>query len=383
MLGQVDRLVEALRRVDPALLSGADCARLAERLATAEKACAGLRARAAARAADCGAHRGLGYAQPADWLAKLSGSSVGEARAALETAAVLPEVPEVREALAAGSLSLAQAREIALTEGERPGSASVLLDVARRRGLQAVREEARRMRVAAVDPEELHRRQRAARSFRHWRDSEGMVCFRGALAPEDGIPFVNRLDAECDRIRRAARREGSAEPWEAQAADALVQLTAGSGKGRSRSADVVVVVDLRAWRRGRAKEGESCHIVGGGPVPVSLAKELAVDAFLKAVVHDGVEIKSVKHLGRHIPAELRTALDLGAPPGFEGTACADGCGRRHGLEWDHVDPVAHGGPTSYDNLRPRCWGCHHDKTERDRRAGLLGGRGYGESARAP
>ena len=233
VLEQVERLVEALRRVEPGQLSGTDCARLAERLAVAEKACAGLRVRAAARAADCGAHRGFGYAQPADWLAQVSGSSVGEAKAALETAVALPEVPEVGEAVAAGELSLAQAREIARTEEARPGSASLLLDVARRRGLAAVRDEGRRIRLAAVDPEELHRRQRAARSFRHWRDEMGMVCFRGALAPEDGIPFVNRLDAECDRVRRDARRQGSTEAREAVCAAGAVRSATGRPAGRA------------------------------------------------------------------------------------------------------------------------------------------------------
>ena len=376
---QVQRLVETLRGFNPALLSGADCAALAEDLAVAGKACLAAQARAAARAAECGAHRSMGYTQPADWLARVSGSSVGEAKAALETAAAVEAVPEVQDALTQGSLSLAQAWEIARTEEIRPGSAELLLDVARRRGLAAVRDEGRRMRLAVVDAEELHRKQRAARSFRHWRDDFGMVCFRGALAPADGIAFVNRLDAEADRIRREARREarreGSTEPFEAHAADALVQLTADNGKGRSRSADVVVVVDLNAWRRGKAEEGEPCHIVGGGPVPVALAKELAADAFLKAVVHDGVEIKAVRHFGRHIPAELRTALELGAPPSFEGIECAGGCGRRCGLEWDHRNPVANGGPTSYDNIDPRCFCCHREKTERDRKAGLLRGRG--------
>jgi len=158
----------------------------------------------------------------------------------------------------------------------------------------------------------------------------------------------------------------------------LVQLVEGKGRGRSRAADLVIVVDLRAWRRGEARPGEPCHLLGGGPVPVSVAEELAQDAFLKAVAHDGVAIRTVRHFGRHVPAELRTALDLGSPPGFEGVACAEGCGRRHGLQWDHVDPVAHGGPTSYANLAPRCFSCHAEKTERDRRAGLLGPR-----ARAP
>jgi 5-methylcytosine-specific restriction endonuclease McrA len=41
------------------------------------------------------------------------------------------------------------------------------------------------------------------------------------------------------------------------------------------------------------------------------------------------------------------------------------------LEWDHVDPRANGGPTSFVNLEPLCWPHHQEKTERDRKAGLL------------
>ena len=141
---------------------------------------------------------------------------------------------------------------------------------------------------------------------------------------------------------------------------------------------MVVVCDLGAYRRGHAHAAEPSHIVGGGPVPVSVARELAEDAFIKAVTHDGVAIDTVAHLGRHIPAELRTALELGPVPDFEGTSCVEaGCGRRYGLEWDHVDPRANGGPTSFVNLVPRCWPHHREKTERDRLAGLLAGRGDG------
>ncbi|MBV8303678.1 MAG: HNH endonuclease, partial [Acidimicrobiia bacterium] len=74
------------------------------------------------------------------------------------------------------------------------------------------------------------------------------------------------------------------------------------------------------------------------------------------------------------PAELRTALELGTPPDFDGVTCSvQGCNRRHGLEWDHTDPVANGGPTSYTNLSPKCWPHHREKTLQDRRAGLLEG----------
>jgi hypothetical protein len=118
---------------------------------------------------------------------------------------------------------------------------------------------------------------------------------------------------------------------------------------------------------------------------VELARVLGADAFIKAVLHDGVAVHSVAHFGRHVPAELRTALELGPPPGFDGVTCAEaGCERRHHLEWDHVNPVANGGETSFDNLRPRCWPHHRDKTDRHRAAGLLGaGSGGGGGGGGP
>src|SRR5207249_7141612 len=90
---------------------------------------------------------------------------------------------------------------------------------------------------------------------------------------------------------------------------------------RSRSAELVLVCDVRPYRRGHTHAGEICRIQGGGPVPVSVARELLEeDAFLKVVLHDGTRIDTVAHVGRHIPATLRTALELGAPPDFD--ACA-------------------------------------------------------------
>jgi hypothetical protein len=207
-----------------------------------------------------------------------------------------------------------------------------------------------------------------------------MVRFRGALPPDTGIPFVNRIDAECDRGRRAARRERRQESQAALMADAFLALTDGSGPARkSKSADLVVVVDLNAYRREHTHEGEPCHIVGGGPIPVGVARELERDAFLKAVLHDGVNVHTVAHFGRYRPAQLETALRLGAPPEFDGIECSEvGCDRKYGLEFDHVDPYANDGPTSFANLKPECKPHHWAKTERDRKAGLLHGR-----ARAP
>ena len=371
---------EMLRGFEPGVLSGVDCAALVAELALLEKACAGAKARAAARAAECGAHREAGFADAADWLARQSGSSTGAAKSALETNAGLKLCADTAAALAAGELSLDQAHEITKTEAARPGSEAELLDVARTKGLATLRERARKRRHESIGPDELHRRQHEARSVRHWRNELGNIAFAGQLPPELGVPFVNRLDTECDRVRREAKKHAAAtgeplEPREAYAADAFARMVSTTGTRMGTTADAVVVIDLRAWRRGHAHPGEACHIIGGGVIPVSVAKEMAGDAFLKAVVHDGVQILTVKHFGRHRPAELQTALDLGPAPEFEGVTCDEpGCERRHHLEWDHVDPVANQGPTSFENLRPRCCPHHWEKTERDRAAGLLGGR---------
>jgi 5-methylcytosine-specific restriction endonuclease McrA len=187
---------------------------------------------------------------------------------------------------------------------------------------------------------------------------------------ERALPVVRRVELAATRARRAG--EGPKARWEAYAADAVVAV-AGGGAGAKRSdrADLTIVCDLAAWRRGHTHEGEACHLIGGGPLPVGLAQQLGQDAFVQAVLHDGVAIHTVTRFGRHLPAELRAALDLGPVPEFTGRACVD-CGRRWGLDYDHVDPVANRGPTSYDNLQARCWPCHHHKTEQDRKAGLLG-----------
>ena len=363
-------LRDALQSFDPAVTSGEDCATVVEALARTEKACAAVRALAGARAAECRAHRDRGFANAAEWMARTTGSSASEARTALDTAVAVENCPETKAALMAGELSVAQAAEIS----RAPQAETELIRFAQQSNLAALRNETRKRRLATVDPEDLRRRQRAARHHRHWIDDLGMLRYIGAMTPEVGVPFANRMDAETDRVFRQAHKEGRQEPREAYAADAFATVVAGGGKGKSTSADMVIVCDLSAYRRGHAHAGEPCHIVGAGPIPVTLARELAGDAFLKVVLHDGVSINTVTHFGRHISAELRTALELGPAPTFEGAVCVEpGCGRRYGLEWDHDDPRANGGPTSYANLKPRCRPDHRAKTERDRKAGLLSG----------
>jgi hypothetical protein len=397
-----------------------DCFALAEVLAVAEKACAAVRMLAAARASEANIPRQAGYRDGSHWLALRTGSTTTQARQELDTAGRLSACPATQAALQSGSISIAQAAEIARSEAEDPGVESTLVDVARLGDLAELRSEARRVRQRRVTPDELRRRHWAARGVRLWQDSDGMVRLQGALPPELGVPLGQRIDREAQRRYRAAKRSGEAlEPFEAYAADALVGLVrpaGGSGGSRpgpdgaapqlmgepvtvpsagcrsddgasgeevdsespqpadrrgSFEADLVIVCDLLAWRRGRTEPGEVCHIIGGGPIPVEVARGWADDAFVKAVLHDGTRISTVHHFGRHLPAVLRTALDLGPVPEFTGRSCRE-CGRPFHLEHDHIVPLARNGPTSYDNLQALCWPCHRAKTERDCRNGWPG-----------
>ena len=91
-----------------------------------------------------------------------------------------------------------------------PGSEGALLEVAATRGMAGLRAggAAGRARVRSIGTSCIAGRW-AARTVRHWVDGEGMVAGQFRLPPEVGVPFVNRLDAETDRVHRAARKEGS------------------------------------------------------------------------------------------------------------------------------------------------------------------------------
>lgn len=333
----------ALGAFDARIYSGADCAVLAEELAATEKACATARMLTAARAVSTGAHKERGFSDGADWMARHTGSTGSQARHALDTAKHLDEHPETKEALVAGDISLAQAQEIAQT----PGAESDLLGVARGGDLSKLREAARELRQSQVDPAELRRRQFASREFRHWQDRDGMVRFAGALPPETGLPLVRRVETAAGRLHRAAKKTanesgGRVERFDAYAADALVSLTAGDNDvNHARNVDLVIVSDLNAWRRGHSLSGEVCHIIGGGPIPVDVAKQLAGDPFLKAVIHDGTDILLVKHFGRHIPAaRLWTWVPRPGSTGDAARAVAGPSGSKTTMRipWRTADP---------------------------------------------
>jgi hypothetical protein len=158
-----DALCAAVAVFEPGRYSAVDCADLAEQLARTGRTCETASARAAATAAKSGAHRDRGNTSASEWLARAAGTTTGRARSALDTLEAVVACPDTRDALIAGELSLEQASEIA----RLPEHEAELLDVARQGSLRALEDEARRLRLASMDPDDLHSRQRERREVRH------------------------------------------------------------------------------------------------------------------------------------------------------------------------------------------------------------------------
>jgi hypothetical protein len=165
-----------------------------------------------------------------------------------------------------------------------------------------------------------------------------------------------------DTTRTDNRRERS----DALAFDALIALAdAPAGDAPATKSDVAVVIriDHGALCRGHTEAGETCELVGSGPIPVVMASRMLDDAFVKAVLVDGTDVLPVSHVGRNIPARLRTAVEELYPE-----CCIDGCNVTRNLEIDHNEPIENGGATALSNLGRLC-PHHHWHKHRLRLAG--------------
>src|SRR5207302_4286479 len=172
-------------------------------------------------------------------------------------------------------------------------------------------------------------------------DDEGAHCYEGRTTAAVGARLDAAINAEADRVFKEAYAQGRRESSAAYRADALANLICGGGA----KVDTTVVIRVDEARL-RGEDGV-CEAVATGAVPVSEAiGAILADAFVKIVLHDGVDITKVSHHRRHIPEVLRTAILE-----RDGYTCVrPGCGATTRLEIHHWR-VAHakGGPMAYWN----------------------------------
>lgn len=299
-------------------------------------------------------------------MAKTTGTSVGSAVATIETAARVAELPETNKALRSGKLSDAQAKDIASAAVASPNSEARLLQVAERDSLHGLKETCAKVRAAALpDENERYRRIHERRRLRHWTDADGAFRLDALLTPDKGATVLAALEPIKERIFADARKQDRRKPFEAYAADALVETCEhardcdAAPERKGPAAMLHVIVDHAALTRGEVADGETCEIAGVGAVPVATAQAMANDAFLSALVTDGTDVQAISHMGRKVTARQRTALIA------RGKRCeVPGCDCTRGLQIDHITGRATGGPTKLDNLAWLCPHHHYLKTHR-------------------
>jgi hypothetical protein len=142
------------------------------------------------------------------------------------------------------------------------------------------------------------------------------------------------------------------------------------GARRGAPAKLLLRVDLDAFLRGFPIAGDTCELVGYGPISMSAVHDILRDAdpFVAAIFTKAKQVVGVAHLGRQPTASQRSALEWLYP-----TCAAQGCGCSARLEIDHRVDWAKTSITLIDWLDALCH--HHHKLKTEQGWALVDGHG--------
>ena len=316
------------------------------------------------------AWKGEGAKSISEWLSTETDCAHYEAQSVVVLANQLQHLPLTQAALLSGDLSGTQAVEVARGAIVAPNTETQLINLSKHATVRDLRDATSRVVAAATDEAQRHKQVHKSRYFKSWIDLDGSFNVRGRMTVANGALVMAALKPIQDEIFKAARKSGTHERPEAYAADALMALCEKASNASSKPAHGVsetktrrpnavmnIRVDIDALKRGHTGHGEICEIAGVGPIPVATATEYLGEAFLKLLVMDGTDIRTIAHMGRALPAKLRTGVEE-----RDRVCQVPTCDMTLGLEIDHIVPFAEGGPTTFENLVRLCKRHHLQKT---------------------
>ena len=364
-------LIEAARRAEAAvkeMLACADegsasCSELLEGLEIS-KVIAGVNAAFQVSAAAGVAGRERHGDGGAEVLAASAGLSRHDARSQVKTAEALHKSRRLRDAVADGRVSTANAKRLAEAV-ERTCAADVesddgLLAKAETMRPEQFAKEARRWATdrrgdgGAAD----HARQRSRRRLRIWDGDDGMVHLHGEFDAVTGKRIHNRLEAEarrmydCDKKNAASGNGDQRRTFHQCMADALDNLTTTPSEvsaGGTPFADICVVAHVD-----NATGELVAELPAGARLPSDVLDELACNAKFTGLVYD----RDGKPIWR--THSVRTATKAQRQILFARYGGCFHCAAHPALcQIHHIKPVSQGGSTRLDNMVPVCWDCHN------------------------
>ena len=354
-------LIDCVTRVDVETIDGKGAARLVG-IADGIRRCGdSLRTVAVGQVERTNGWKGEGARSISEWLATETDCAQYEAQSVVILANQLQHLPTTQAALLSGVLSNAQAVEVARGAIVAPNTESQLLNLAKHVTVRDLRDATARVIAGATDEAARHKQIHKTRFLKSWRDPDGAFIIKGRMTVANGAIVMAALKPLQDEIFNAARKSGNHERPEAYAADALLELctteSAIAAKPARANAVMNIRIDMASLKRGHTEHGEVCEIAGVGPIPVATATAHLGEAFLKLLVMDGTDIRTIAHMGRAIPAKLRTGLEE-----RDRVCQVPTCDMNIGLEIDHIKPFSEGGSTSFENLVRLCKRHHLQKT---------------------
>ncbi|HUV11166.1 MAG TPA: HNH endonuclease signature motif containing protein [Acidimicrobiia bacterium] len=289
-----------------------------------------------------------------EWVAARDGIRTQQARAEVEVARALEELPVIAAAAEAGDLSMAQLESLVQLATPATDAAWAA------RGKQAAPSDLARMvrRHRVVSPEEMEAR-REAREFRWWRSGE-MLQMRGAIPDLDGVVVESVFEHLIEQLRPA-----KGEGWETRAhrgADALVGLCRDSVRGvpgmpepSLMTAATSEAVRRRSKPRKRPWAPTIVIHMGSEAQPSVAGVPLAVET-VQALIDDGSRVREIRDddplapaTGDAIPAALREYVRARDP-----VCRVPGCGRSVDLDIHHLQPRSWGGHTDRHSVAMLC-----------------------------
>ena len=307
-----------------------------------------------------------GHLSAASWLASQFKVGWGTARESVRTARALEEMPETRQALEEGDVSMSGAKVLLAARDADPDefrdSEKQLVEAARIHSTNDLQRIAAYWRQAvereqALDSDEKVRERRRLHASVTFL---GMVRLDGDLDPETGETLLTALRAVLDAESRSSRTGGDRTPAQRRA-DALGEICRqwlDLGERQSVGGErphLTVTVDADALRDGAATVGDgrgnTSELDHVGPVHPSVGRRLACDAsIMRVVMAAPSEPLDVGRRTPVIPPAMRRAVIV------RDRCCRfPGCDRPHTwCDAHHVIHWAHGGPTALPNLLLLC-----------------------------
>ncbi len=334
-------------------VAGLSLLELRERLGLIKRAEARLAAMKTAALGEYASRGGEGLARRVA-LEELQASKQ-QARREVETASQFSQVPETFDALGAGEIPEAHAKQIAKAASLGPVNETVLVEAARREDFGTFSRTLRdhQHEQSGDDSKSLMAKQRQRRELGFFKSpDDGMFILNGRFDPVAG----NRIEAAlADEERRLRNNSGNSAEDQAsfgqRLADALENLVCAEAEDRKpQGTTLIVTADWDALNQKLA----GARLLDGTPLPISEALRLACDADILPAVFD------TKGQQLWVGRKHRSATDAQRAALIVRDKHCIGCGRSAAwCEVHHIVEWFRGGLTDIDNLVLVCTSCHH------------------------